>query len=78
MALNSLLSYLTSTLTPSNRQWLAKHLLDVDSTTPYTIEELRARAEQSVQQIAEGKCYSAEEADAFMSQYVESRTRSVA
>ncbi len=56
-ALTKLFDLLTSTLTPSNMQWLGEQLLEQANPKPYTIEELHARIEQSERDSAEGKVY---------------------
>ena len=65
--LTSLLEYLYGALTPSNRRWLAEHLIDDgemeedDELKPYTMEELNARIVQSERDFAEGNYYTHEE-----------------
>lgn len=56
-ALTKLFDLLTSTLTPSNMQWLGEQLLEQANHKPYTLEELHARIEQSERDSAEGKVY---------------------
>lgn len=63
VALEGLLYRLKSTLSLSNRRWLAEHLLEPsrEAVVPYTIEKLRCRVEHGVEQIEAGHYYSAEE-----------------
>ncbi len=63
VALEGLLFRLKGTLSLSNRQWLAAHLVEPakESIMPYTIEELQSRAEQGVQQIEKGQFLTADE-----------------
>lgn len=57
--LSNLLEYLYDTLTPSNMQWLGKHLIEHANPAikPYTMDELNARIDQSERDSNEGKVY---------------------
>lgn len=65
--LTSLLEYLYRVLTPSNRHWLAEHLVDNMQTDgnealkPYTMEEINAMLDESEAEIAAGIGTSHEE-----------------
>jgi len=63
IALEGLLLRLKSTLSLSNRQWLAEHLVEPakDAHTTYTVEELQNRADRGVQQIQNGNYMTSEE-----------------
>ena len=64
-ALNGLLAYLYDTLTPSNRRWLAEHLIQPtdsdENLKPYTMEEINAMLDASQADIAAGRTSSHEE-----------------
>ena len=59
--LTSLLEYLNGALTPSNRRWLAEHLIEHANTeesedlTPYTIEDLHRMVTEGEREFSEGK-----------------------
>ena len=65
--MTSLLEFLYSTLTPSNQRWLAERLIEHAETeegevlTPYTIEELKERAEKGRREIARGNYVPSED-----------------
>jgi predicted transcriptional regulator len=65
--LTSLLEYLNGALTPSNRRWLAEHLIEKaemeedDALKSYTMGELNVRIDQSERDFAEGKYFTHEE-----------------
>lgn len=55
--LSSLLEYLYGALTPSNRRWLAEHLIEnteSEDLRPYTMEEINAMIDESEAEIAKG------------------------
>ena len=60
----NLRDYLVKTLSGNDKLWLALQLqesADEDTIEPYTIEELRLRAEKSRQDALEGRVYTTEE-----------------
>lgn len=64
--LTSLLEYLCGALTPSNRLWLAEHLIanaktEVDTLKPYTMEEINTMLDEAEAEIAAGVGSSHEE-----------------
>lgn len=62
--LTSLLEYLYGTLTPSNQIWVAERLIEhaeAEDLKPYTMEELKARLDQSERDFAEGNICTHEE-----------------
>jgi len=63
--LTSLLEYLYGALTPSNRRWLAEHLIQLtdseENLKPYTIEELHQMVAEGEQEFAEGKWQDSED-----------------
>ena len=58
--LTSLLEYLYGALTPSNRRWLAEHLIESvkmeegEILKPYTMEEINAMLDESEAEIVAG------------------------
>jgi len=65
--LTSLLEYLNGALTPSNRRWLAEHLIEHANTeesedlTPYNIKDLHRMVAEGEREFSEGKWQDSED-----------------